>query len=258
MPYQMSTDFHRPKRILLCLIFVLLLGCVQHVNAHGTQDISIISPADLAVDKNAFHILDVRSTSDYSQGHIPGAHSLPLDTLSIDMLTHLQVDRSRTVVVYGNTEFSAQKAKSILKELGFEYVRVLEGGLSHYSDDGFFIKRGIPGGSDRSQGNEGIIITPGSHDFGKISGEDGIVSTDFSVYNRGAGKVEIEQISSSCGCTSAIIKTGVIEAGESTDLSVYFDPNFHREPEGKFTRSVFIDTVNGAEIEVRVQVEISR
>ena len=36
--------------------------------------------------------------------------------------------------------------------------------------------------------------------------------------------------------------------GETGKLTVFFDPNFHKEPEGQFSRTVFLDTSDGSEI----------
>jgi hypothetical protein len=81
-----------------------------------------------------------------------------------------------------------------------------------------------------------------THDFGQLTKAGGIVSTTFEIENHGRETLEIGEISTSCGCTSAEIDKTELGFNEEAELTVYFDPNFHEEPEGKFTRSVFVET----------------
>ena len=97
-----------------------------------------------------------------------------------------------------------------------------------------------------------------THDFGKISKENGVVSTTFEIENHGRGILIIGEISTSCGCTSAEVDKTELGFNETTDLTVYFDPNFHEEPEGQFERSVFVKTNDPklSEMQFDVSVEI--
>lgn len=81
-----------------------------------------------------------------------------------------------------------------------------------------------------------------SYDFGQIYKAEGIVSTTFEIENHGKQTLEIGAISTSCGCTSAEVDTNTLGFNEEAELTVYFDPNFHEEPGGKFSRSVFVKT----------------
>lgn len=81
-----------------------------------------------------------------------------------------------------------------------------------------------------------------SYDFGAVSKRGGIVSTTFKIENHGKQPLEIGEIATSCGCTSAEIDKKTLGFDEEATLTVYFDPNFHEEPEGVFTRSVFVET----------------
>lgn len=97
-----------------------------------------------------------------------------------------------------------------------------------------------------------------SHDFGKVSKSGGIVSTVFEIENHGKETLIIGDISTSCGCTSAEIDTKELGFDEEAELTVYFDPNFHEEPEGKFSRSVFVPTNDEGmpEIQFDIFVEV--
>jgi len=93
-----------------------------------------------------------------------------------------------------------------------------------------------------------IEIEPSSYDFGTISQADGIISTEFTIKNTGKSDLVIENIDTSCMCTSAsIIYDGVesstfgmsmhgtnpknfalsIPSGKTAVLKVFYDPMAH-------------------------------
>lgn len=96
------------------------------------------------------------------------------------------------------------------------------------------------------------------YDFGKIDKKDGVVSAEFVIGNTGKGELEIGDITTSCSCASAKMDKEGIMPGESGILTVFFDPNFHEEPEGRFFRSVFVPTNDSEnrELEFKIYVEI--
>jgi hypothetical protein len=97
-----------------------------------------------------------------------------------------------------------------------------------------------------------------TYDFGEVSRAGGVVSTTFEIENHGRETLIIGEISTSCGCTSAEVAKKELGFNEETDLTVYFDPNFHDEPEGRFTRSVFVKTNDPdlAEMQFDIHVEV--
>jgi len=93
-----------------------------------------------------------------------------------------------------------------------------------------------------------IEIENPKYDFGTVSQSDGIVSTFFTIKNTGGSDLVIENMDTSCMCTSAsIIYNGIegprfgmsmhgenpedyelkIPSGESAQLKVYYDPMAH-------------------------------
>lgn len=96
------------------------------------------------------------------------------------------------------------------------------------------------------------------YDFGKIRKANGAVKTNFVIHNNGAGKLAIGDLTTSCGCTTAAIDKKQLEAGESAVLTAVFDPNFHEEPEGRFSRSIFVPTNDpeNEELEFIIFIEI--
>jgi hypothetical protein len=97
-----------------------------------------------------------------------------------------------------------------------------------------------------------------TYDFGKIKKSAGIVSTTFEIENHGKQELMIGKITTSCGCTSAEVSAETLGFNEETTLTVHFDPNFHDEPQGKITRSVFVPTndPDTPELQFDILVEI--
>lgn len=81
-------------------------------------------------------------------------------------------------------------------------------------------------------------ISEKEYDFGVIKQSGGIVSHDFIVRNIGSENAVIESLPASCACTSAEISKREIASGESAVVTVFFDPNLHEEPKGKFFKTV--------------------
>ncbi len=97
-----------------------------------------------------------------------------------------------------------------------------------------------------------------SYDFGKVTRAGGVVETKFKISNAGGGDLVVNNISTSCGCTTADLSSHTIKAGESVDLVVKFDPDFHKEPQGKLERSVtlFTNDPQNPEFNVKIYAEI--
>jgi rhodanese-related sulfurtransferase len=251
-----NTRYHLAR---LFLLFLFPLFSAAGASAHSTEDKELISPKDLASAAGIYQILDLRSREDFVASHVPGAFSLPLQELSESTLQAIGIVHENELVLYGASESSGKKGKLLLKVLGYEKVRILAGGFTHWLEDGGPIEQGAieAAGQTISEGSGlGLAVIPASYDFGLISKKDGVVTTEFVIQNTSASEISIEEITTSCGCTSAEIEEKTIPAGESLILKVHFDPDFHKEPEGKFSRTVFLETSGNREIEVKIEVEI--
>lgn len=103
-----------------------------------------------------------------------------------------------------------------------------------------------------------LKITSTVHDFGKVLASGGIAETTFEVRNVGVSPLVISGMETSCGCTTAKLKvrgekspkfgmhdnptdwSASVEPGETAELVVFFDPNFHKNTFGPVTRTVSI------------------
>ena len=121
---------------------------------------------------------------------------------------------------------------------------------------GFFYWRSIP------PKNAPIIsIEPSSYSFGTVSQAAGAVTANFLLRNNGNEPLMLDNMETSCACTSAsIVKNGeegpsfgmashgtnpknwkeIIPPGDSVELKVRYDPNVHKDLRGSVKRSVII------------------
>ncbi|WP_405415267.1 rhodanese-like domain-containing protein [Maribacter sp. Asnod1-A12] len=64
-------------------------------------------------------ILDVRTDSEYSKGHIEGSVNIPLGTIRE---SYSELDSTKTYITYCSHGLRSAKVKNILKEKGFKEV----------------------------------------------------------------------------------------------------------------------------------------
>lgn len=120
------------------------------------------------------------------------------------------------------------------------------------------------------------------YDFGKVSQSDGVVSTTFTVTNAGKNNLIIENLDTSCMCTTASLtydgKEGpvfgmsmhgsnpqgyslVIPPGDSAELNVYYDPLAHGKqdkPEMDITREVTIVSNDPDDFQKKVKITLKQ
>jgi len=226
--------------------------------AHGAEE-GAIGPETLKEQLDHVKLLDIRPYEEYEKAHISSALVIPLKEISEARLTELGYQKEADLVVYAESDIPAQRAKVLLEAIGYESVKVLQGGFVHWVEDRFPTVAGkmdVPGAEGAAQTLSALIVEPKTFDFGVITKEAGVVTTTFSLINQGKKPVTVKELSTSCGCTSAFLEDREIAAGETVPLEVRFDPNFHKEPQGKFSRTVFILTSEDIEVQARIYVEI--
>ena len=110
-------------RFIVISLFALTFACalVQAGEAIGPSVL-----ADRINTGNAPFILDVRSTGEYANGHIPGAVNIPYRQLH-DRLSELMAYQEQEIVVHCQVGPRADIARSILSAAGFVRIHELEG-----------------------------------------------------------------------------------------------------------------------------------
>ena len=106
-------------------------------------------------------------------------------------------------------------------------------------------------------GSPTLAVLPATYDFGEIAA-DAPVTTTLQVSNTGQGKLTIDSITTSCGCTTAKVDETELAPGAVTNLTIAFDPQAHPGLYGPLLRMVYLQSNDPAqpEVEVPVSVEI--
>ena len=97
-----------------------------------------VRAADLSLElaDNPPFLLDVRTDSEWAEGHIEGAVFVTLRDL-MTSLDQLPADPAAPIVVYDNPTHRSSMALIFLKLLGYENVRALGGGVGAWTNGGF-------------------------------------------------------------------------------------------------------------------------
>ncbi|TAN32924.1 DUF1573 domain-containing protein [Patescibacteria group bacterium] len=115
------------------------------------------------------------------------------------------------------------------------------------------------GGGSVASGNPRAEITPAEIDAGTVSMAAGKITKTFTVKNAGTGDLVIDNVWTSCHCTTAYLiidgkkssRFGMdkmstfqkIGAGKTAELEVVFDPAYHgRDAIGAVNRIVYLST----------------
>ncbi len=106
---------------------VMYTGMILDNAAHRGRP--IITSAELITDRNSYTVIDVRSSADYSKGHIEGAINIPHEEMKGRLGELKTIDK---IVVHCNKGTTGNAAQNLLINLGFKNVYNLSGGYSQY------------------------------------------------------------------------------------------------------------------------------
>jgi uncharacterized protein DUF1573 len=96
-----------------------------------------------------------------------------------------------------------------------------------------------------------ISVEPQSFDFGKAV-QNKTLSKEFSIKNYGTEDLVIENVSTTCGCTAALLDSKVVKPGGSTPLRVTLET---RTYSGKVERKILIRSNDPATNVLELKVE---
>ena len=224
---------------------------------HDEDDDSVeayeIYPGDVVVklDNNEdIILLDVRTEEEHTVLHLENSYLLSVQELSQKSLNEIGLGQSakdREIVIYCRSGNRSKTAYDIMTSLGYTNVKSAAGGMVHWEEDEYpYTEVGeyVPPTSEILENEKGlspkISLDITEYNLGEITQYGGVVEVPVVVSNEGVGDLIIGDITTSCSCTSSTIEQSVLAEGESTILTVVFDPDFHEEPFGVFKRTVFI------------------
>ncbi|MDP4007581.1 MAG: DUF1573 domain-containing protein [Candidatus Peregrinibacteria bacterium] len=99
-----------------------------------------------------------------------------------------------------------------------------------------------------------IEIMPSIFDFGEIDRTQGEVSTTVIVENVGEEILNMNRLSTSCGCTTAEMDMSDLAPGESREMVVTFDPMTHPDLTGPVIRIIYLQTSDSVRPEIEIEL----
>lgn len=137
----MSMDRKRPlwPALLVVILFSMLLVACGGAAAPAVAEVQLIGPENYQeqFDQNTQHaLIDVRTPEEFSEGHIPGAVNISVQTLP-ERLDEVPGDLP--VVVYCRSGNRSATAAQILVENGYQPVYDL-GGIKDWIAQGYAIE----------------------------------------------------------------------------------------------------------------------
>jgi sulfur-carrier protein adenylyltransferase/sulfurtransferase len=100
-----------------------------------TQYITPDAVADMIVNKDpALQLIDVRSQEEFEKFSLPGAMNIPLTDLLSDKYTDLLNQDVKMNVFFSNGTVTSNEAWMLTRQLGYNNIFVLEGGLNYWFD----------------------------------------------------------------------------------------------------------------------------
>ncbi|QGQ32675.1 MBL fold metallo-hydrolase [Gimesia maris] len=100
-----------------------------------------ISVQGLDEAKDEFQVLDVRSPSEFENGHISGAKHKYVAEMRDGVNGNLGLDRDKPVAVYCGSGYRASIAASVMKRDGFKEVHNVPGSMQAWKNAGFKVEQ---------------------------------------------------------------------------------------------------------------------
>lgn len=108
-------------------ILILFIACAP--NPNRVEVVGKETYLDLM--EKQFQIIDVRTPTEYQEGHIDNA--LNVDFKSADFIKNIfKFDRNKTLLIYCRSGNRSGRASKIMDSLGFTKIYDLEGGFMNW------------------------------------------------------------------------------------------------------------------------------
>jgi rhodanese-related sulfurtransferase len=123
----------RKIQSILLLFFMALL--TFSCGKSSVDNSSLVSPQELSEVQDEILLIDVRTPQEYQQGHIENSKNINIagDSFKEEIQ---KLDKSQPVYVYCKVGGRSARATSMMKEMGFEEVYDLEGGIRNWESSG--------------------------------------------------------------------------------------------------------------------------
>jgi rhodanese-related sulfurtransferase len=142
---------YRKSIVLFFLILTLtLVACggadtttpsallVPEISADSLPDVVDVQTVASIKESDDVYLIDVREQWEYDEGHIPGVTLIPMGQVS-DRLDEIPTDKS--VIVTCRTGNRSGQVTDYLRQVGFDNVHNMAGGIVAWEAEGFEIER---------------------------------------------------------------------------------------------------------------------
>lgn len=112
--------------ILIFITSLLFVSC----NGQTPNNLQLLSSSqyEQAIAKNNVTIIDVRTPSEYQEGHIENAQNINVQ--SADFKSKMEnFDKTKPIYIYCRSGARSAKAARIMEEMGFKEIYDLNGGI---------------------------------------------------------------------------------------------------------------------------------
>ena len=132
-PMPQAIEFFRKHPLLVMAFIAIVAGLAWTFIAGRSKGVARLGPLQVTQLINADDavVLDVRSDAEFRQGHIINAINVPESQLA-SKGSELDKYKNRPVITVCRTGQIAAKAGTVLKQLGFDQVHTLAGGLQSW------------------------------------------------------------------------------------------------------------------------------
>ena len=115
------------KKILTVLLGLSLFGCSSKANYHQIDGQSAL---DMMNNDTDYIIIDVRTESEYQQGHIKNAINIPNESID-ESVSEILTDKDQLLLVYCRSGNRSKQASEKLAKLGYSNIYEF-GGISDF------------------------------------------------------------------------------------------------------------------------------
>ncbi len=118
------------------IIFSLLcvLSC-KHVEQNSVIELITTEEMDSLIDMGKVQLIDVRSSEEYTKGHIEGAVNIDFNSANFEELIS-KVDKTKPIAVYCGRGGRSGKCAAYMNKAGFTKVYDLDGGITEWKFKG--------------------------------------------------------------------------------------------------------------------------
>ena len=115
------------KKFLTVLLGLSLFGCSSKANYHQIDGQSAL---DMMNNETDYIIIDVRTESEYQQGHIKNAINIPNESID-ESVSEILTNKNQLLLVYCRSGNRSKQASEKLAKLGYSNIYEF-GGISDF------------------------------------------------------------------------------------------------------------------------------